>query len=126
MLNLTHGQQVQNSTFRYTPKVTIFSVEGYALANGRDPAEAVAREISNGGRLASSIYSGAMITASYSGRDEEIDAKLIAYAAAPFVEEGDEVEIEGRHYIAHIQGEEHSHPIVFLPTKASINAATRP
>ncbi len=56
-----------------------------------------------------------MLTADYPGKTAELDAKAAATAAAPEIEAGQVVEIEGALYTVRVTGQQFSDPVHFRP-----------
>lgn len=59
------------------------------------------------------LQSPAVITADYPGKFEKLEAERAAIAAAPELENGETVEIDGEKYTVTLMGSEYSDPIKF-------------
>lgn len=113
---LTHNQTIRVAGFtKYAQRITVGTVEGSAAEYGRNPDEAVKRAIETGDELAWTVQAPAVLTADYPGKDAELDAKRAEIEAAPEIADGDQVEIEGRHYRARVLGQHYSDPVAFIP-----------
>jgi len=115
-LALTYGMEVRGKGFPdYTPKITVFTVEGYARKNKEDPAAAVKRAIENGHELTGTTGGMSVMTDDYPGKAEAHAKALKETAAAPVLDNGELVEIEGRTYAVRLVGANYSDPIHFKP-----------
>lgn len=120
---LAHNQLVKmdKPAFRYRPKVTVGTVEGYALERGDSVEIAVARCVDNmekhkgmGHCLAWTTRAASVLTDNYAGKDKDVADENKAYDNATVLFEGETVEIEGRNYIVRYLGD-FSDPIAFKP-----------
>jgi hypothetical protein len=116
---LTYGQPIRLAGWHPHTYATTFTVEGYAIATGHNPAAERERALSLGHAIAGSVYIGEVLTTSRSfyAQKEAIAATAITLDA------GQTVEIEGRLYTVRIvpgntKAPRISDPIAFLPIAA--------
>jgi len=115
MKTLSHNQEVRIAGFKNASKICIFTIAGYAIQNGENLDEAIARAKSFGHDVnPCCLQSSSIITADYAGKKEELEAKNTATAAAPEIANGELVEIEGIQFIARVIGQQYSDPVRFV------------
>lgn len=124
MKTLTHGMQVKMAQFRFSPEVTVGTVEGYAKEYNEDPNAAVERCLRNQKKdpmhqLAWTNKSAGVLTDNYPGKAEEMERKHQNYINAVELVEGEVVEIEGRKYTVKYLGD-YSDPVRFVPVKGGV------
>jgi len=124
MKTLTYDQPIRLASWADDAFATVFTVRGYAIANGSNPDEYESRARANGHRLMSTIYtSGALVG------DRALAHRLLAErrakaAAAVTLDRDEVVEIEGRSYRVQIaRGNDGRYPvncdpIHFIPVPA--------
>lgn len=105
---LTHAQVVRVKGFRNFSRIYVRTQEGLIAQFGDKPSN-------QHGELAWTIQETAILTADYPGKAAELDAKRAEIAAAIELENGQQVEIEGRDYTVRVNGETYSDPITFRP-----------
>lgn len=129
-LQLRHGQLIRVKGFRNYNDITVGTITGSTLANNEKyshkpgdpfhetPEEAIERAVRFGHSLNPwTNQSASVLTADYRGKKERLDAEAAARAAAPELENGQTVEIEGALYTVRVAGEQYSDPVHFLPLK---------
>jgi len=114
-MKLTHGQQVKIAGANWAQAITVGTVEGYAAQYKEDPVAMVKREMSRGHNLAWTNQEAACLSSDYPGKNAAMIAKKEAFGTAPWLVEGQAVEIEGRQYTVHINGVHYSDPVKFVP-----------
>jgi len=115
MKTLSHNQEVRISGFKNASRIRIFTIAGYAIQNGENPDDAIARSKEFGHELnPCCLQAASIMTADYVGKKEELDAKDAATAAAPEIENGELVEIEGSQFIVRVLGQQYSDPVKFV------------
>lgn len=113
MKTLTDGMEIR--THLKTGRVIVGTVEGYARRNHENVEEAMARAMTFKHDLAYTVSCGFCITSDYPGKAEALAAERAATAAAPMIENGEVVEIEGRVYTAKYTRDYVSDPVHFIP-----------
>ena len=135
MKNLTHNQLVRGFGFPcYCQKIAICTLEGYFRENllkyhrnDIDTAEklenAVLAEVSasvardeeccRATQWAWTLQAPAVLTENYAGKSEAMKAERDAIAAAPALENGEVIDIDGRKYRVRLMGYRFSDPIHF-------------
>jgi len=113
---LSHNQIVRGSGFPdYTGQIKVGTCAGYYQEIGTDPQEGIARAKKQCHPLAWTNLECGCLTDDYSGKAKELADKRSAIAAAPEIEDGQLVEIEGIIYKARLTGHKYSDPIHFIP-----------
>lgn len=113
---LSHNQIVRGAGFPdYTNKIKVGTVRGCALEWDNCPKEAESRAKQNGHSMAFTTQDPSIITADYPGKAEELAAKRARIDAAPELQDGQLVEIEGKRYKSRLVGHDYSDPIHFIP-----------
>lgn len=79
MISLTNNQQIRTTCDTYQPEIRVGTQQGYTPWASKEAA---------------------VISADYPGKAANIAAAAAAYAAAPVVEDGQTVEIDGQIYTA--------------------------
>lgn len=111
---LSHNQIIRVKGFsRYANKITVGTARGYAAQYNDDAEEAHKRAIENGHETAWANQSAAVLSADYPGKAEALEAEAAAIAAAPEIENGQTVEIEGEIFTVRVTGERYSDPVHF-------------
>lgn len=114
MKTLAHNQEVRIAGFKHASTIRVFTLAGYAIQNGENPEEAIARSKRFGHELKPCcLQDASIITGDYAGKKEELDAKDAATAAAPELTNGELVEIEGSQFIVRVLGQQYSDPVKF-------------
>lgn len=113
---LAHGDGIRLAAWASPSFATVFGIEGYALANNRDPQADRARAVERGHPVVGSIHTGSTLTDSRAFYERERER----YAAAVVLEPGQIVEIEGARYRVEVvrgndQFPRNSDPIRFVP-----------
>ena len=99
MKTLQHDQQIRIEGFEFNPVIRVFTLTGYAIANGQNPDEVLERAFNNNHNTRPcALQEASMLTADYAGKAEEMRQKAIAYQNAPMLSNGETVEIEGQKY----------------------------
>lgn len=119
-IKLTDGQRIRipesRWIFRITFHVNVYDKNYYTRISPDYDIEHF-NEICNTkfGIFAYSCSPGCSITGDYDGKKESIERDKSEFAAAPVIEEGDIIEVDGidHTFIAHIVGEQYSDPIHF-------------
>ena len=121
MQTLTHGQQIRKTDDKYSPVITVWTIEGstrsdikkngYAFVMADDgewyreidEATAIACNINhakdNGHDVACCLLSASVISSDYDGKDADMFRKRVAYAEAPVIKDGEHVMLEGREVV---------------------------
>jgi hypothetical protein len=116
MKTLTDGQEIRVNI--NTSRVLVGTVEGYAKKHNDSVVEALALARKFGHDLAYTVTCGLCITSNYPGKAEALAKKFADTAAAPLIENGETVIIEGRTYTAKYTRDWVSDPVHFLPVVA--------
>lgn len=112
---LSHNQEIRVKGFTYAQKITVGTIAGYAKQYNEDPEAAIARAKSFGHPLEPwTNQSPAVLSADYAGKTEELDRAAAATAAAPEIEDGQIVEIEGERFRVKVLGQRYSDPVKFV------------
>lgn len=135
MKSLHHDQLVRGKGFPvYTQEIRICTLRGYVSDNLRKYGIRVGQKMSMERAIkleveasvkrdaemcrqtewAWTLQSPAVITANYPGKFEKLAAEHAAIAAAPELENGEIVEIDGDTYRVALMGSEYSDPIKFF------------
>ena len=135
MKSLHHDQLVRGKGFPiHTQEIRICTLKGYCVDNLRkyglrvtakmtldeaaeiEVQESIKRdqEMSRSTEFAWTLQSPAVITAHYPGKFEKLAAEQKAISAAPELENGEIVEIDGDTYRVALIGSEYSDPIKFF------------
>ena len=115
MKTLSHNQEVRIAGFKNASQIRIFTIAGYAIQNGENPDEAIARSKGFGHDVnPCCLQSASVLSADYIGKKEELDAKDAATAASPEIANGELVEIEGCQFITRVLGQQYSDPVKFV------------
>lgn len=93
-ITLTYGQHVNMEGWSFIHASTVFTVEGYAKANGYDVERLVNKAIHNGGAA-------------------QYEREHAPLKAATVLKDGQRVVIEGREYTVKAMGSRYSDPIHF-------------
>ena len=115
---LTHGQQIRTLQDQYEPVITVGTVRGYAAEYGDDPDAAEERARGFGHTLVWTSKHATWMTSDFrrkAERDSIWRRKHWAYVAAPVVEDGEIVEIEGNEYTVKYIGQQYADPVHFVP-----------
>jgi hypothetical protein len=113
-VRLKYGQAVRGNTFpRWTQRIGVYSVRGYAASYGESGEEAIERAKRNGHELAFTVQDPTVISNDYAGKAEKLAALEAEIESAPVLCEGDLVEIEGLLYKSRLIGADYSSPIKF-------------
>lgn len=110
-IELQYGEWVNIQGWNYLDASTVFSVEGYARKNGKDPAAQFARAVELGHDVVGTIKTGTVIHNYGAARYELEDAPK---KAAKILVAGQRVIIEGREYTVKPIGARYSDPIHFI------------
>jgi hypothetical protein len=114
-MKLSHGQIIRVKGFsKYANKITVGTARGYATQYNEDPESGHARTLSYGHDTAWTNQSAGELTSDYPGKKEKLDAEAAAIAAAPEIEDGQTVEIEGESFRVRVNDERYSNPVKFI------------
>lgn len=118
IISLNHDQEVRVKGFVHASKITVGTISGYATKNGENPEDAIARAKSFGHSINPwTNQSPAVLTSDYPGKREALDKAAAETAAAPEIENGQIVEIEGTRYTVRVLGQRYSDPVHFIPAQ---------
>lgn len=118
MKTLSHNSQIRVKGFEFRNKITVGTIAGYAKQYGEDPEAAIARAKDRGDSLAPwTNQAPGVLVADYPGKAEDMAKDLAAFNAAPEIENGELVEIEGEIFTVRVLGERYSDPVAFIPAK---------
>jgi hypothetical protein len=111
---LRHNQIIRVMGFsQYANMIAVGTARGYAAQHGGDAEESHQRALDNGHDTAWANQAAGELTADYEGKAEGMAAKAAAIAAAPEIENGQTVEIEGELFTVRVTGERFSDPVHF-------------
>jgi hypothetical protein len=120
IVELKHGQEIRIKGFsKYAQRITVGTVRGYAIISGCNPDAEEALCRANQHPEVWTNQEAAMLTEDYPGKAERLNAERAATAAAPEVQEGQTVQIEGRQYLVKVLGEQYANPAAFIPVTIS-------
>lgn len=132
-LTLSHNQEVRVKGFSHLAnRITVGTARGYAAQYNEDTTTAHQRALDNGHDTAWTNQAASVLTSDYPGKHEALDAAAAATAAAPEIEEGMVVEIEGELFTVKVLGERYCDPVKFVrlpvqpkPLVMTVEAARR-
>jgi hypothetical protein len=107
-MTLTHDQLIRVKSFRNFNRIRVRTQQGVTAQFGPKPCN-------EHGELAWTIQESSVLTANYTGKQADLDAKRAEIAAAVEIENGQQIEIEGRHYTVRVVGENFFDPVSFIP-----------
>lgn len=109
---LSHGQIIRVKGFsQYANKITVGTARGYASRYNDDAEEAHKRALDNGHPTAWANQACSVLSSDYPGKAEALNAEAASIAAAPEIEDGQTVEIEGELFRVRVTGERYSDPV---------------
>ena len=112
---LSHNQIVRGAGFPDdTNQIKVSTIAGFHQEMKIDPQEGIARAKKQCHPLAWTNLECGCLTDDYSGKAKELADKRSTIAAAPELENGQLVEIEGRIYKVRLTGCKYSDPIHFI------------
>ncbi len=123
---LKHNEQVKVVGMKHRPEITVGTIEGYAKAYHKDPADALARNAACAKDnpwgeypLAWTTRAPGEIVADYAGKAAWLAKKQAKFDAATTLTHGELVEIEGRMYTVQVQARANivCDPVHFIPVK---------
>jgi hypothetical protein len=115
---LAHKQIIRVKGFSpYANQITVGTARGYAAEYQKDGEASHQRALANGHETAWANQSAGELTSDHPGKTEALDAKAAAIAAAPEIENGQAVEIEGELFTVRVMGEQFSDPVHFVRAK---------
>ena len=112
MKTLTYDQPIRLAPWADDAFATVFTVRGYAIANGSNPDEYESRARANGHRLMSTIYTSGALVGDRALAKRMVDERIAAAAGAVTLTAGQVVEIEGRPYTVRVaRGNDGRYPV---------------
>lgn len=112
---LSHNQEIRVKGFsRLANKITVGTCRGYAAKYKEDGEASHQRALKNGHDTAWTNQAASVLSDNYKGKAEELDRAAAATAAAPEIEDGQVVEIEGETFRVKVLGERYSDPVKFI------------
>ena len=122
-ITITHRQRVRLATWFDNITAEVFTISGYAVERGDDPAAKIKRAVEFGHDMACTIYTGATLLGDRAEATRRLDAERAAAAAAVILTNGQTVEIDGTLYTVRVmpgnagKSPTNSDPIHFIPVQ---------
>lgn len=98
MKTLTYNQNIRIAAWADDASARVFTVRGYALANGRHPDAAEMHAKDRGHEMAGTIYSSGALVGDRATAQRMLAERLAASAGATTLAQDEVVEIEGKPY----------------------------